>query len=294
MIDYGTPGPNQTYDYSGLVSSQAVYNYIHPNTSSDSILSQADFYISDNASPGSGTQLQYMIQSDSVLGVVGAENMGATPLNIYYQGIYVNLHYPLTYGDHHEDSTDYYVDIPSMGQGYFGLVASEYDVDGYGTLILDDTTVDVIRMTYNNYVTESFNGLSLENYVTQIAYFAENCPSPIVSITQFEQYVNGNFNGAVENLSFSDITNFNVAAGTGELMVNESLNAFPNPTSDHVQFEAKENGTLNVYDINGKLIRTENVNVGMTQINFEHLQKGQYILQLIGGQKVYTKSIIKQ
>lgn len=295
LFDYGQAGANQVYDYSGLSGAvvQSVSNYVHENQNTDSIFSQADFYISDHPTPGQGSQHQYMVQNDSLLGNVAVQIFGANSLNIYYQGVNTNYQYPMAYGDAFSDSIQYYVDIISNGDGYYGSGENNYTIDGYGSLITDDTTVDVIRISYSSYLTESYNGLTIETYTNQIYYYTQHCPTPALGITRLEQYLNGNFNGTNEYLSFSDLRNYKNVTSVQNISVWKDLAVYPNPALESVQLKVEEAGTLLIYDISGRLMDQQPVEQGLKNLSIAHLQSGQYVFKIIGSSSVYTQTLMK-
>lgn len=76
------------------------------------------------------------------------------------------------------------------------------------------------------------------------------------------------------------------------------LEIFPNPTTDFCTIHHANllpNAQVEVYDVNGKMIFTQNVTENDTKINLTNCKSGIYIIQLINnGQIVATSRIIKK
>ncbi len=77
---------------------------------------------------------------------------------------------------------------------------------------------------------------------------------------------------------------------------NIPLSIYPNPAKNQVRVEWKvsEPAILRISDISGKIIRTERLNNGFTDINVSQLPKGLYIVQLQAGQNMAVSKLIVQ
>lgn len=87
----------------------------------------------------------------------------------------------------------------------------------------------------------------------------------------------------------------NIEEPTAEIVV------FPNPTTDYVTinmkgFEfGKENGSYQLYDYQGRLLKQNTINQSDTQINLSYLSSSIYILQVfIDNQVLKTFKILKK
>jgi len=78
------------------------------------------------------------------------------------------------------------------------------------------------------------------------------------------------------------------------LEINNLISIFPNPASNYLNIEVLNNNKSTVYivDITGKEIVCENF-INIIQLNIENLQKGEYLIKIINGNKLVTKKIIK-
>ena len=74
--------------------------------------------------------------------------------------------------------------------------------------------------------------------------------------------------------------------------------AYPNPTTDYLTLKVKNyesnNLSFKLFDINGKLLKTENLMGKETQIEMQNLNPGNYFLKITDNQKeIKVFTIIK-
>ncbi|OFX16294.1 MAG: hypothetical protein A2033_16965 [Bacteroidetes bacterium GWA2_31_9] len=110
-------------------------------------------------------------------------------------------------------------------------------------------------------------------------------------------------------------TNGSVAQGTqqpfeiseltvidGTKVINLTVSAFPNPTSNFLQLKVDASTTLNIlsmsyqlYDMNGKLLENEKITEKNTNISLGEFVPATYFLKVVeGNKKVKTFKIIKK
>jgi len=80
--------------------------------------------------------------------------------------------------------------------------------------------------------------------------------------------------------------------------INLSVLAYPNPTTDYLTLKVKNyesnNLSFKLFDINGKLLKTENLMGKETQIEMQNLNPGNYFLKITDNQKeIKVFTIIK-
>lgn len=80
--------------------------------------------------------------------------------------------------------------------------------------------------------------------------------------------------GSVEMQSGGDFTDLNE--------IKESVNVYPNPTSDNVHFILDENSEVQLYDVSGKLVKEQSGKIGNNEININDLPQGIYFLKANG------------
>lgn len=74
----------------------------------------------------------------------------------------------------------------------------------------------------------------------------------------------------------------------------ETLKMYPNPTNgDKLYFSYKEDLVVNIYNVLGKLITNEKVNIDNSQIDISNLSKGIYLVKINSENQFITKKLIK-
>ncbi|AUC75681.1 T9SS type A sorting domain-containing protein [Olleya sp. Bg11-27] len=84
--------------------------------------------------------------------------------------------------------------------------------------------------------------------------------------------------------------------GVNETTINLALNVYPNPTSDFLTLKTKktEGLTIQLYDLQGKVLINQTVNSTSTNISLENQQSATYLLNVLkNNQIVKTFKIIK-
>ncbi len=75
----------------------------------------------------------------------------------------------------------------------------------------------------------------------------------------------------------------------------EEFQFTPNPTSDFVTFELKdENQLIKIFDQTGKCVLEQNSAFGKNLINLTSLNSGLYFIQILGDKKTFNGKIVKQ
>ncbi len=59
------------------------------------------------------------------------------------------------------------------------------------------------------------------------------------------------------------------------------LTLFPNPVKDRLSIDVSSDGVLNILNINGRVVKTYNINEGLNQIGVDDLPNGIYLLKMI-------------
>lgn len=96
----------------------------------------------------------------------------------------------------------------------------------------------------------------------------------------------------------SPISHKRIGTQNEEMLFESSLNkikAYPNPTTNNLTFELKTvPSTLNIYDFNGKLIKTEVLENKLTTIDVSYFEKNLYYFTIRNSETTETKKIIVQ
>ena len=92
----------------------------------------------------------------------------------------------------------------------------------------------------------------------------------------------------------SDIGNFNGTLSTNNITVLETYKIYPNPTNGNtLYFNVTKEVTIKMYNILGKLIKTDKVTAQNNRLHIGELAKGIYILKMKNENQFITKKIIK-
>ena len=139
------------------------------------------------------------------------------------------------------------------------------------------------------------------------AYFAtvdENHNSAFPYLVGLQYYgvvESDNFNqGGSNNVTISEpVETYDPSSSVGSMDIDElDVAVFPNPATDVVAIQAKgilkDDLTVEMYDISGRLVKSTVINKGSTiwHIDTRTLYSGDYILKIINGDQVKTKKIL--
>jgi len=77
-------------------------------------------------------------------------------------------------------------------------------------------------------------------------------------------------------------------------VVDHSTNIFPNPAKNNITIENSnfEINTVELYNIAGQLVKSENVNSMSTNLNLSDLKKGIYILEIQSNKTSIRRKLI--
>lgn len=89
--------------------------------------------------------------------------------------------------------------------------------------------------------------------------------------------------------------NFAQAAAIDNVERQQKVKMYPNPANDKWNFECAEAmNTITIYDVTGKQVYSETVNVERTAIELASFQSGIYLAKITSGDKVQYMKLIKQ
>ncbi len=109
------------------------------------------------------------------------------------------------------------------------------------------------------------------------------------TVTWFAADENGNSDSCTYVLFVAENTDLHALAG--------GINVYPNPAGDLISIgnlPADRNIVVRLLDVNGRMILTKHLNQPDKSLNVKSLPQGIYILQVITGDKVYVRRIIKE
>lgn len=175
--------------------------------------------------------------------------------------------------------------IAAENPSFSGASWKEYDVEPRFTLSSGRGTKTVF-LKVRNAAGES--SLSYD----QIYY------KPIISFSAAEAET---LKSSVINSEISEnttVTEINYEFIEESMSAGYDIMAYPVPCFDHINIiiptQIQGNYKVTVVDINGATVLTDNINSERKSIDLSGLQKGTYIIRLIGNKNVYVKTILKQ
>jgi Secretion system C-terminal sorting domain len=266
-ITVSPAGPNQTWNYATLIASPTILGTATtvPAVTAPfySSFPTANFCIKISTSFNGVDYINYNLAK---LNSSGLENLGSTSSGgiteqfIDTQFSPLPLTYSTTYTDVYQSTTD---DTPSSNIDTY---------DAYGTLTTPyGTFTNVIRVKS---VGENFTGYS---------WFKANPYTPLLDIDV------ENATGSVSSVSLYQSTNLD----TNQVFSDRSILLYPNPTSDFITIDTKENySEIKITDLLGKTVFETKQNDSKIDLSF--LETGFYIINFKTEEGEKTMKISKK
>jgi len=160
-------------------------------------------------------------------------------------------------------------------------------------------TINLIH-TFNNTVTQ--NGVTLSSSTTGATYKWLDCNNSYATVSgetsqTFVATVNGSYavevtlNGCVDTSACYSVT----TAGINSY-IQSTYKLYPNPVNNELTIESQgEVNEIEIYNLTGQLLQTENPKSSIIKINFSAYQQGVYLIKVytVDGQ-VYTSRAVKE
>jgi Secretion system C-terminal sorting domain len=105
--------------------------------------------------------------------------------------------------------------------------------------------------------------------------------------------VNFALTGPTSNWSY-DNTASDAVLGTNDVTIINNIKIYPNPTTGIFTISIKEDASVKMYDMFGKLIYTSKANIGESKIDISNYPSGIYLIQVETENGSVTKKIIKE
>lgn len=100
---------------------------------------------------------------------------------------------------------------------------------------------------------------------------------------------------SIENGSFQYLAKVNLSNLNINTQEKTSLKLYPNPTADYVELVSDSTiDTINIIDINGKIVLSKQVNLNTYSLDVRQLSAGVYIIQLASKNKISQHKFIKK
>lgn len=277
LIIPSAPGAGQTWTYA-LTGLNAINNYsIYAST--DVSFNPANVYVGSSANNSS----YYLASATDLKYYGGVLSIGGNNITIKYGSPAVVAAYPMSYNTTTASATNGSVNV----SGFNGTFNGNCNVtaDATGTLVLPAKTFsNVIRINTVQTLTASLSGglftatVTLNNY----DYYETNASkAPIFSISTSTL-----LSSAATSPSYQKITtvikNYAVVGINESQKTNIELSVFPNPSTTFINFSttSAEAAKVTAFDINGKVVATEILEMGKAKMNTSNLASGVYMYQV--------------
>ncbi|MCK6650109.1 MAG: T9SS type A sorting domain-containing protein [Bacteroidia bacterium] len=233
----------------------------------------------------------------------GRDTINGTPMPFYYTSHDVLYNFPLTYG--HIDSCDFKFGLPIPTLGYYGQSGHRVNqVNGWGTLVTPFGSFQTILVSsqINTIDTVFVSAISFGSNITrpvryEYKWLANGMKSPVL---QINATVTGT-NLVATNVQYIDSLRSNVPhVGITENERNNSLKAYPNPSSESITIEytatQEENSTILIKDLTGRTVRSFNYKTitgeNKTRLSVNDLNAGVYFISLQLNKTSVSKKIV--
>lgn len=160
-----------------------------------------------------------------------------------------------------------------------------------------ETQEVIIQNNLDNTFTIGVNMLTANENSPGVTYSWVDCAdnfAPVGVYTQtFTPAVTGQYAVIVELGGCSVMSSCINMAGSG---INETnlllFNVYPNPANDLITIDALTNGTVELLDFSGRLVKKMEVEHGLNQFNLLNFATGTYTIRMIGTEGFSTKQIV--
>ncbi|WP_264522375.1 T9SS type A sorting domain-containing protein [Flavobacterium sp. N1994] len=173
----------------------------------------------------------------------------------------------------------------SIGQFYY---PHSLTVDSTGNLFVADTENNRIRIITTSGVVTTLAG-STGGYADGIGTLAQfNVPAGVFADTAGNLFVSDSGNNRIRKIT-------NALSATNFQLENQ-VSLYPNPASTFITIELKDitASNVNILDMNGRIIYSENIIENNTTINTSNLETGIYLIQIATDKGTVSKKILKR
>jgi hypothetical protein len=314
MQQIGDPdltGTNYTWDYSSIIPDTQVFvSYIDPaslptaygdvfnNVSNPEL--QASWALPYDLPipplPGITLDNELLFAKIDATGLyrpgLGAR-INSTHTAVPFDSIQTMYEFPLNYGDTIRSNTTFNLVLPSIG------TIKEYRyrtsaVHGWGTIITPYGSFQAIKVksviNVMDTINDGTNLYAIPRTETEFVWLSPNNGDEIMQI----------YSSNSTTILYKDIPR---SQGIENNTLFQNLSLFPNPCTDN--FTVYLNSTshleqlqLNILDISGRLVQTDNISFDQNSfrktIDVSNLQSGVYFVQVQSGKEKITKKLIIQ
>jgi hypothetical protein len=284
----GAGGAGSTWNYPTLVT----HTFVIDNYTS-SIVSNTAYPNADVATASSTSNITFFKSTATELKNYGGFlNLNGVGAQVIYSSPFTAMAYPSSINTTTNSTTA--GSLTAFGiSGTFTGVATVL-ADGTGTLTLPlKTFTNVIRVV----TTQSlyFVAAGVNGTVTQVTYdwySLGDSRAPILK--RVTSYVNAPPLASASTQTYATIQKNYQTVGVKEIENREevALNVYPNPSSSAVNFVTDNTNAKSViiYDITGKMIESQVLMNGKTNINVSNYNSGLYIYKLVNNSNTILKT----
>ena len=283
----GNGGADQTWNFSSLVdsSNSKVTSYITASSTPHSAL----FPSSNLAAVEAGDAYDYF-----KVGSTDVQYGGSfTPnYSLILNNHSLRYEMPFTYQDQFLDSLEGTLYFGNFDLEYTGT--SNFEVDGYGTLLLPDGRQfdSVLRYVWTEQTVAAHpvSGPLFESTTQNFVWVSPECPQPLLSINYFHQ-----LSGDEEFTSKSVLYSKGVFTSTfNQQSEHKRIEIIPNPTDGGIRLlhDLRGDIQLSLLDLSGKLVYEMSFFGNEQELDVSHLLPGIYVIHVSSGDNTGVEKLV--
>jgi hypothetical protein len=121
-----------------------------------------------------------------------------------------------------------------------------------------------------------------------------NLPDPMPELLdlQFSLYWNNPVSGAVMTLDANHTITGEELTGTENLITQNQPKVYPNPAGDRVNIQLNKTAEYKLFSPGGKLLKTGQMEAGITTLSLNDLSAGQYVLKITSGNNTWQEKLV--
>ncbi len=274
-INPGSTGAGQTWNFSSHVPHLSTIKTFSTLTSANAAYNPADVYVSSGS-----TNTNYYRSATTKLNYYGGDiTVSGVNLNVKYATPAVVMLYPMSL-----NSATTSITSGTVISAFTGTFSGNCSViaDASGTLTLPAKTFsNVLRVVTSQTLTAPSLFNTLVNLVTYDYYCtSDTIKAPIFSINT--STISSSVGGTSTQTTTSVLKNYDIVGVKENQKSTIELTVFPNPTSSFVNFSSQSLEATKViaFDMTGKIVATETMDMGKAKMNISHLAAGVYMYQV--------------
>lgn len=272
----GASGSGASWNFSSVSAHLSTIKTYSTLTSTNAAYNPADVYVSSGA-----TNTNYYRSATTKLNFYGGDlSVNGINLNVKYATPAVVALYPMSLNSTTTSITNGTV-VTSLTSGAFSGTCS-VTADASGTLILPTKTfTNALRVV----TSQTLSAPSLFNTVVNLLvydyYVPGICKAPLLSINS--STITSSIGGTSTQTVVTMLQNYDVVSVKDSKMSDIELSVFPNPASNVINFSTANIEAMKVvaFDVTGKVVATELIEMGKAKINLATLSSGVYVYHVL-------------